>query len=74
MHVKIIPVFSFCLLYNKSFKKCGRKYLEILFHTRRTIIKLSQAGKSQRKIAKELSISCTTVQSIIKKFQNAGFV
>ena len=53
---------------------CGRKSPEIPFHTRRTIIKLSQAGNSQRKRVKDLSISHTTVQSTIKKFQNTGFV
>ena len=53
---------------------CGRKSPEIPFHTRLTIIKLSQAGNSQRKTVKELSISHTIVQSIIKKLQNTGFV
>ena len=53
---------------------CGRKSSEIPFHTRRDIIKLNQAGNSQRKIARDLSISRTTVQSIIKKFKNTGSV
>ena len=67
-------MFTFCLLYNKSFNLCGRKSSEISFHTRRTIIKLSQAGNSQRKRVKDLSVSHTIVQPIIKKFQNTGFV
>ena len=67
-------MFSLCLLYNKSFNLCGRQSPEIPFHTRRSIIKLSQAGNSQRKRVKDLSISHTIVQSIIKKFQNIGFV
>ena len=53
---------------------CGRISPEIPFHTRRTIIKLNQAGNSQRKRVKDLSVSHTTVQAIIKKFQNTGFV
>ena len=53
---------------------CGRKSSEIPFHTKRDIIKLNQAGNSQRKIASDLSISRTTVQSIIKKFKNTGSV
>ena len=73
-HVKVIPVFTFCLLYDKSFNLCGRKLPNIPFHTRRTIIKLSQAGNNQRKRVKYLSVSHTIVQSIIKKFQNTGFV
>ena len=67
-------MFTFYLLYNKSFNLCGRKSPEIPFHTRRSIIKLSQAGNSQRKRVKDLSISHTIVQSIIKKFKNTGFV
>ena len=67
-------MFTFCLLYNKSFNLFGRKSPEILFHTRRSIIKLSQAGNSQRKRVKDLSICYTIVRSIIKKFQNTGFV
>ena len=38
------------------------------------MIKLSQAGNSQRKRVKDLSISHTIIQSTIKKFQNTGFV
>ena len=69
-------MFTFCLLYNKSFNLFGRKSPEIPFHTRHTIsiIKPSQAGNSQRKRVKNLSISHTIVQSIIKKFPNTGFV
>ena len=67
-------MFTFCLLYNKSFNVCGRKLPEISFHTRRTIIKLSQAGNSQWKRVKGLSVSHIIVQSIIKKFQNTDFV
>ena len=67
-------MFTFYLLYNKSFNLCGRISPEIPFHTRRTIIKLSQAGNSQRKRVKDLSVSHAIVQTIIKKFQNTGFV
>ena len=67
-------MFTFYLLYNKSFNLYGRKLPEIPFHARRTIIKLSQAGNSQRKRVKDLLVSHTIVQSIIKKFQNTGFV
>ena len=67
-------MFTFYFLYNKSFNLCGRKSPEILFHMRRTILKLSQTGKGQRKRVKDLSISHTIVQSIIKKFQNTVFV
>ena len=73
-HVLVIPVFTFCLLYNKSFNLCGRQSPEIPFHTRRSMIKMSQAGNSQRKRVKDVSVSHTIVQSIIKKFQNTGFV
>ena len=67
-------MFTFYLLYYKSFNLCGRKSPEIPFHTRHTIIKLSKAGNSQRKRVKDLSISHTIVQSTIKKFQNTGSV
>ena len=62
------------LVNNKSFNLCGRKSPEIPFHTRRTIIKLGQAGNSQWKRVRDLSISHIIVQSIFKKFQNTGFV
>ena len=52
---------------------CGRKSPEIVFHTRCSIVKLSQAGNSQRKRIKDLSISHTIVLSIIKKVPKYWF-
>ena len=42
--------------------------------TRHAIIKLFQAGNSQKKISRDLSISRTTIQSIIYKFQQTNSV
>ena len=53
---------------------CGRKSSEIPLDTRHAIIKLFQAGNSQRKISRDLSISRTTIQSIIYKFQQTNSV
>ena len=53
---------------------CGRKSSEIPLDTRRAIIKLSQARNSQMKISRDLAISCTTIQSIIYKFQQTNSV
>ena len=53
---------------------CGRKSSEISLDTRHAIIKLFQAGNSQKKISRDLSISRTTIQSIIYKFQQTNSV
>ena len=73
-HVQTITVFIFRLLHNKSFNVCGCKSPEIPFHAMRAIKKLNQARNSQRKSAKDMLVSHTIVQSIIKKFQYNGFV
>ena len=53
---------------------CGLKSSEISLDTRHAIIKQFQAGNSQKKISRDLSISRTTIQSIIYKFQQTNSV
>ena len=53
---------------------CGQKSSEIPLNTRHAIIKLFQAGNSQKKIFRDLSISRTTIQSIIYNFQQTNSV
>ena len=53
---------------------CSRLRSEIPLHTRWDIVKLYQSGNSQRKIARDLSISRCTIQSIIYRFKKTGSV